>query len=501
MKWSAVLAKEVTKKCDGFVVGVYEGDKEWFKSAAFLDSLDRETKKFLEEVFDSKRFQGKDTEIFFSYLPGFKKSRSVFLAGLGKKENHDLEKLRRVIGRVLKGAQKQKLETLVLNLKSLCPQKISCQDASRAAIEAGILATFRFDKYKSKKDNGKEFQSVDLIVDDHLEKKEVREGLKLGRLIGEAANLARTLASEPANHMTPRILAERARELAKEAGLSCKILDEKEIKKLGMGGLLGVAQGSHEPPRFIILETQTKDKSRKPIVLVGKGITFDSGGISLKPAEGMEKMKYDMSGAAAVIASLWLAGKMNLPIKLVGIAPTCENLPSEHPQRPGDIVTISNGKTVEVINTDAEGRLILADGLSYATKYNPRYIIDFATLTGSCRATFGEYAIGMMGNNRALLDGLKEAGEKSGERCWELPLWDDYKDHIKSDFADIKNVGKGVAGAIIGGKFLQEFVGDFPWVQLDIASTGWFDEGHPYIAKGSSGAGVRLFAQFLRDLQ
>jgi leucyl aminopeptidase len=214
----------------------------------------------------------------------------------------------------------------------------------------------------------------------------------------------------------------------------------------------------------------------------------------------MEKMKYDMSGAAAVIAALSLAAKMDLPFKVIGLAPACENLPSARPQRPGDIVTIFNGKTVEVINTDAEGRMILADGLSYAAKLNPRYIIDLATLTGSCRATFGEYAIGMMGNNRALLDGLRDAGEKSGERCWELPLWDEYKDHIKGEFADLKNVGKGTAGAIIGGKFLEEFVDNLPWAHLDIASTGWFDENHAYISRGPSGAGVRVLAQFLKDL-
>jgi leucyl aminopeptidase len=232
---------------------------------------------------------------------------------------------------------------------------------------------------------------------------------------------------------------------------------------------------------------------------VGKGITFDSGGISIKPSEGMEKMKYDMSGAAAVVGSLWLAAKMKLAVNLIGLAPTCENLPSEKPQRPGDIITISNGKTVEVVNTDAEGRLILADGLSYAARYKPQAIIDLATLTHSCRATFGELCIGMMGNDASLIEKVKEAGEKSGGRVWELPLWEDYRDHIKSDVADIKNVGKGVAGAISAGKFLEEFVGDFPWVHLDIASTAWLDSDQSPFTKGPSGAGVRVVNQFLRD--
>lgn len=497
MKSSCLLKNEVKKKCDALVSGFYEGDKD---AVSVLGKVGRDTEHFFREIFRAKQFEGKEREVFFTYLPGFKAARAVFLVGLGKRDKYDLEKLRRVTGRILKYAENHKLSSLAFDLKSLAPPKSASQEVGRAVTEAAGLAAFRFRKYKTRDEGKKEVQALDLICEDGLERKEVQAGMRFGRLVADAANIARALATEPANRMTPRILGARAQELAKEAGLRCEILDERQIKRLGMGGLMGVAQGSHEPPRFIILETPVESKSQKPVVLVGKGITFDSGGISLKPATDMEKMKYDMSGAAAVIATLWLAGQMKLPFKVVGIAPTCENLPSERPQRPGDIVTISNGKTVEVINTDAEGRLILADGLSFAVKQGPRYLIDLATLTGACRATFGEFAIGMMGNHRTLLDALKEAGEKSGERCWELPLWDDYKDHIKSDIADLKNIGKGVAGAIIGGKFLEEFVGDTPWVHLDIASTGWFDENHPYIAKGSSGAGVRLLAQFLKDL-
>ncbi len=497
MRWSAVVKGDTRGGWDSFLFGFYEGEKE---SLASLGKINKELRKFFDAVFQSGKFSGKEQEIFFTYLPGFKTARSVFLIGLGKRDRYDLEKLRRALGRVLKQAQERKLSALALDLKTLVPQKVSSQEAGSTVAEVLLLTTFRFERYKTKPSGQNPIESLDLLCQDHLEQKEIQSGVKFGRWVGEAANLARTLSSEPANQMTPRILAQRAEALAKESHLRCKILNEVQIKKLGMGGLLGVAQGSHEPPRFIILETSVQSKSQKPIVLVGKGITFDSGGISLKPAHDMEKMKYDMSGAAAVIAVCWLAGQLKLPFKIVGIIPTCENLPSERPQRPGDIVTISNGKTVEVINTDAEGRLILADGLAYALRYHPRYLIDLATLTGSCRQTFGEYAIGMMGNQRSLLDSLKEAGERSGERCWELPLWDDYKSHIKSDIADLKNVGKGTAGAIIGGKFLEEFVGEASWAHLDIASTGWFDENHDYISKGSSGAGVRLLAQFLKDL-
>lgn len=497
MKCSAVLKSEVKEKWDALAVGFFEGEKD---SLNALGKLDKNLKELIEHVFQAKKFEGKDREMFFTYLPGLKSAAAVYFVGLGKKENHNSEKLKSIISRLLKHAEAQKFNALALDLKSVAPGKISSLDLGRAVEEARVLSTFRFDKYKSKPEKRKELHSIDLLCHDALERKEVQAGIKLGRWVAEAANIARTLASEPANQLTPKVLASRAEELAKEAGLKCDILNENEIKKLNMGGLLGVAQGSHEPPRFIVLETNVENKSQKPVVLVGKGITFDSGGISLKPANDMEKMKYDMSGAAAVIATMWLAAKLDLPFKVIGLAPTCENLPSERPQRPGDIVTISNGKTVEVINTDAEGRMILADALSYAVKLGPRYIIDLATLTGSCRATFGEYAIGMMGNNRNLIDSLKDAGEKSGERCWELPLWDEYRDHIKGEFADLKNVGKGTAGAITAGKFLEEFVDKQPWAHLDIASTGWFDENHAYISRGPSGAGVRILAQFLKDL-
>ncbi len=497
MKCSAVLKTEAKGKWDALVIGFFEGEKD---SLTVLGKLDRPLKELFKHALQTKKFQGKEREIFFTYAPGLKNTRAVYFAGLGKKEKYDAEKFKGLVSRLLKHAEAQKFATLAVELKTVAPQKTSSHDLGRAVEEARVLSTFRFDKYKSKPEERKEIQALDLLCDEGLERKEVQSGIRFGRWVAEAANIARSLASEPANRLTPRVLAARAEGIAKEAGLTCKILNENEIKKLNMGGLLGVAQGSHEPPRFIILETDVKNKSQKPVVLVGKGITFDSGGISLKPANDMEKMKYDMSGAAAVIAALSVAAKMDLPFKVIGLAPTCENLPSERPQRPGDIVTISNGKTVEVINTDAEGRMILADGLSYATKYSPRYIIDLATLTGSCRATFGEYAIGMMGNHRALLDALKDAGEKSGERCWELPLWDEYREHIKGEFADLKNVGKGTAGAIIGGKFLEEFVDNLPWAHLDIASTGWFDENHAYISRGPSGAGVRILAQFLKDL-
>lgn len=496
MKLTVSLASEKRERCDAVAYGIFEGepDRPWEVSW-----FGAQSKKLLVEIAKSGRLSGKEGEIFFTYLPDFKLARGLYYIGLGKREKYDLKKLRSALGGLQKSAQKEKLRKLRLNLASVAPKGTNLWEASRAVGEALVLANYRFDQYKTKREDGKELEELSVLLSDSLEKRDVRSGLDAGVLIAQAVNQVRDLANEPANRLTPSRLAARAQSLAREAGVRCKVLDEAEIRRLRMGGLLGVAQGSPEPPRFIIMEYWNGGRAEKPTVLVGKGITFDSGGISIKPSEGMEKMKYDMSGAAAVVGSLWLAAKMKLAVNLIGLAPTCENLPSEKPQRPGDIITISNGKTVEVVNTDAEGRLILADGLSYAARYKPQAIIDLATLTYSCRATFGELCIGMMGNDASLIEKVKEAGEKSGERVWELPLWEDYRDHIKSDVADIKNVGKGVAGAISAGKFLEEFVGDFPWVHLDIASTAWLDSDQSPFTKGPSGAGVRVVNQFLRD--
>jgi leucyl aminopeptidase len=302
--------------------------------------------------------------------------------------------------------------------------------------------------------------------------------------------------------MTPTKLANAAKEMAAKNNLTCKVLGREEMKKLGMGGILGVSQGSAEEPKFIILENKVaKSKFSNPIVLVGKGITFDTGGISIKPAGDMDKMKFDMCGAAAVIGTMKVVANLKLPLKVVGLVPTCENMPGGRAQRPGDIVTISNGKTVEVLNTDAEGRLILADALSYAAKFKPKALIDIATLTGACAATFADLAIGLMGTDPDLVKRIQKAGEYTGERCWELPLWDEYYDLIKATYADIQNISKKYAGTITAGMFLKEFADHTKsWAHLDIAGTAW-NEGGPKILSpiGATGVGVRLFVRVIKD--
>jgi leucyl aminopeptidase len=294
------------------------------------------------------------------------------------------------------------------------------------------------------------------------------------------------------------VLADRAKELAKKHGFKCNVLMSDQIKRLNMGAFLAVAQGSHQPPRFIILEYRGAGGSQ-PLALVGKAITFDSGGISIKPWEGMDEMKDDMSGGAAVLGAMCAAAMLKLPVNLVGLIPSTENLPGGGAYKPGDVLRSMSGITIEVISTDAEGRLILSDALAYAARYKPAAIVDLATLTGACIIALGHINTGMMGNNDDLMEKIEDASKKTAEKVWRLPMDDEYAEQIKSDIADVKNVGGRPAGTITAALFLKKFVGETPWVHLDIAGTAWSKEGKPYIPKGATGVGVRLLTQLARD--
>jgi leucyl aminopeptidase len=300
--------------------------------------------------------------------------------------------------------------------------------------------------------------------------------------------------------MTPAVIAEKARELARSFGLRLRVLERKQMEKLGMGALLGVAAGSATPPKFIIVEYRKGGK--KPfIALVGKTITFDSGGISIKPAENMDKMKDDMSGGAAVLGAIRAAASLRLPLNIVGLLPATENMPGGRAYKPGDVLRTLSGQTIEVLNTDAEGRLILSDALAYACRYKPAVIVDIATLTGACGIALGNEAIGMLGTDETFKQKMREAGNRTGERVWELPLWEEYYEQIKSDIADMKNTGGRAGGVITAAALLSKFVQKYPWVHLDIAATAWTDKDRPYTPKGATGVGVRLLTQFLRDYE
>jgi leucyl aminopeptidase len=327
-------------------------------------------------------------------------------------------------------------------------------------------------------------------------------GVSRGRIIGDAVNTARELINEPSSTLTPTELAERAKETANRFGLDIDVLDEARMKELGMGALLGVARGSDEPARLVILRytpegAEPMGNDAEVIAIVGKGITFDSGGISIKPAEGMEKMKYDMSGAASTLAAMSAIAQLKPRINVIGIMPATENMPSGRAYKPGDVLRAMSGKTIEVINTDAEGRLILADAISYARKLGATRIIDLATLTGAVSVALGTINVGMLGNNQEFIDEVRAAAKEVGERFWQLPLDEDYREQIKSDIADIKNSGGRNAGTITAAYFLREFAEDVPWVHLDIAGTAWENERKPHMAKGPTGVAIRALIQYV----
>lgn len=450
--------------------------------------LTGETKLDIAKLVSSGEFTGKPGNLVV--LRG---QQRVFLVGLGKKEKVDRDKIRVAAGRGLLAAREANVKKVAVEL----PKGAGAADY-QALAEVAILSAYRFSRYKTQ--GLEELRSLEEVI--LISKKPVDDEIKTGVAIAESVNLAKDFANTPAKDATPAKLAETAKNLAKQICLHCTVLDEKEIKKLGMEGVLGVAAGSSQPPRFLILEHKPK-KFSKTVVVVGKGITFDSGGLSLKPAKYMETMKDDKSGAAAVIGILRAAALLALPVHVVGLAPLTENMPGGSAIKPGDVLKMLNGKTVEVLNTDAEGRLILADALAYASRYKPDAIIDLATLTGAVVVALGTAAAGLLGNDDKLAAQLTAAGEETHERLWRLPLWEEYGELIKSDVADIKNVvsnDASIAGTITAAAFLSNFAPEH-WAHVDIAGTAWSDKEGGYVQKGATGAGVRLVVEYLRKLK
>jgi leucyl aminopeptidase len=445
-------------------------------------------------AIDTGDFKGKQGEVSVTYLQKGKTTRRLLLVGLGEKKNVTLERFRRAAASAAKSAQTLHTQSLALLLPSI---RSKVEETIVALAEGAMLSLYRFDKYVTKKENDDTKLSEIVLVSERREhQRRGEEAVRRAQIVCEATFLARDLANTPGLDLYPETLAQEARLSAERSGYSAQVLDEREIKELGMGGIIGVCQGSVRPPRFIILEYGKK--SNRTVVLVGKGVTFDTGGISIKPSSGMSEMKMDMSGAAAVIGTFEAVARLKLPVHLIGLIPAVENMPSGSALRPGDILRHYNGKTSEVDNTDAEGRLILADALGYASRYNPAAVIDLATLTGACVVALGHVATGMMGNDERLMEQLKRAGEKTYERVWPLPLYDEYERLIKSDVADVKNVGGRWAGAITAGWFLRKFIGEYTWAHLDIAGTAILEESGDYTQKGGSGVGVRLLTEFLR---
>jgi leucyl aminopeptidase len=371
-------------------------------------------------------------------------------------------------------------------------------ESARAIAEGASLGLMDGDLHKSKEEDTRRIESLTIVSESPGA--DIACDVAVGSIMAEATNFARDLAYEPGNTMTPTELARRARQMACREGLQVETLGEEEMKELGMGALLAVSRGSAEPATLTVL-TYNPDGhtpgSDDVIALVGKGITFDSGGISIKPALNMEEMKYDMGGGAAVIGAMQVIARLKPSVRVIGLVPSSENLPSGRAVKPGDIVRSLSGKTIEVVNTDAEGRLILADAITYAINNGATHIVDAATLTGACVIALGEVRAAVVGSDQALVDELMRAGEQCGERLWQLPLDNEYSTLIKSDIADIKNVGNRTAGTITAAAFLKHFAGSLPWAHLDIAGTAWLEQAKPYMARGATGFGVRVMANFV----
>ncbi len=426
-------------------------------------------------------------------------SRRVLLVGLGERAKWSAERSRQlgaVISQKVRELKQTSFALPLLGADSLGPTL-----AAQSLAEGALLGLYRFDTFKTLPDERVPAVTVEqmtILTDDALEAAE--HGVKWAQAVAAGVNLTRDLGNNPPMVATPSYLANTAQRIANDYAMTCVVFDHEQQVELGMGGLLGVAKGAKEPAKFIILEHGHAEADKPTITLVGKGITFDTGGISIKPADSMDKMKMDMQGAGAVLGTMEALGQLKLPIHVVALIAASENMLGDDAYKPGDILKAMNGVTIEVLNTDAEGRLVLADALSYAQKYSPTAIIDLATLTGACVVALGSYAAGAMGNNPELMARIKQAGEASGDRVWELPLWDEYKLQVRSDIADIKNTGGRNGGAITAAGFLSHFVGDYPWVHLDIAGVAWTeDQPKDYHPKGATGFGVRLLTELLRE--
>jgi leucyl aminopeptidase len=463
-------------ECDAIVVVAFEQETPQGAGADLA-----------KELYDSGELSGKALEIAVLHHPAGLKAKRLVLAGGGKRERFESTDLRKLAGAALRALKPKGARNIVLALEE--PYRSDAFAA--AAVEGALLADAEADRYKTDpKKNEKQVDRFAVLGGS-------QSALNYGRIVAESQNFSRSLANEPSNLLTPMRLAERAREMAAEQGLECEILDQDRMRHLGMGALLGVAQGSAEPPALIIVRYKpaAPGPSKDHLGLVGKGVTFDTGGISIKPAEGMEKMRYDMAGGAAVLGAMRAIAQLKPAIPVTALVPAVENMPGSRAQRPGDIVTTLAGKTVEVLNTDAEGRMILIDALTYAQRLGCTHLVDAATLTGAVVVALGAVNVGAFSNNEAFLNKLLSAAKAEGEKMWQLPLDEEYKEQLKSAFADLHNIGGRPAGSITAAMFLKDFVGDTPWIHLDIAGTAWLDDAKPYMAKGASGVGVRTFVK------
>ena len=463
------------------------------KTEAFVASSDKSVQEAAAEVLSSGEVTGKSLETALLHNPLKLKAKRLLLLGGGKAKKFAASDLRKLAGVAVRSLKAK----AVRNFAFLVPGDVNLEDAVKAIVEGAFVGIFDSDTYKSDRKNQK-IDSLTIVATG--DQAALQKALDEARIVGESQNFTRDLVNEPSNRMTPTILAERAKRMAQEVGLKCEVYGADKIKELKMGAFWGVAQGSDEPPALIVMRYEPAGAPDKPVLgLVGKGITFDTGGISIKPSDGMEKMKYDMAGGATMIGAMRAIALLKPKVKVIGIVCATENMPSGKAQKPGDIQTAMSGKTIEIINTDAEGRLVLADGLCYARQLGCTHLVDAATLTGAVVVALGYYNAGVFSNDDALYERFNKALAKSGEKMWRLPVTDEYLDQTRSSIADLMNTGGRWGGASTAAAFLKEFAEDTPWIHLDIAGTAWMEDQKPWIAKGPSGIAVRSLVEFVRD--
>lgn len=494
MEFSIKSGKAEKQRSDCVVVGVYESAK----LSVSATSIDQASKGFISSVLKRGDMDGKvGATLLLHSVPGTESDR-ILLVGLGKESELAEKDYRKAVVASAKALLKTGAKDVA---NFLAEVKVGKQDSAWKAsqmAEAVRDSVYRFDAMKSKKDK-KEDQPGLMKLEIHLAEQDdnqaTQQALKEALALAVGVNFTKDLGNLPPNVCTPTYLAEQAQAMAKTYDLTVQVLEREEMQKLGMGSFLGVAQGSVQPPKLIVLQHNKGKKDQKPVVLVGKGITFDTGGISLKPGAEMDEMKYDMCGAASVLGTFKAIAEMGLPLNVVGIIPTCENMPDGNAIRPGDVLTSMSGQTIEVLNTDAEGRLILCDALTYAERFEPAAVVDIATLTGACVIALGHHASGLFSNQDHLAKELLAAGEQSLDRAWHMPLWDDYQPQLDSNFADMANIGGRAAGSITAACFLSRFTKKYDWAHLDIAGTAWKSGKE----KGATGRPVPLLTQFLKN--
>ncbi len=471
------------------------GDKS--KHNPQLLSDDKAVLNAAADLIASGEVTGKMLETTLLHKPQGLKAKRLLLIGGGKAKDFSSAELRKVAGAAVRSLKAKGITSFAIVAPT--GDTLSASDVVKSIVEGAHIGNFDPNYYQSDR-NEQKIEELTIVAPKGTNPRSLKTAIEQGRIIGEAQNFTRDLVNEPGNRMTPTILAERAQAMCEDTGLACEVYGPDKIKELKMGAFWSVAQGSDEEPRLIVMRYEPNRAPKKRVLgLVGKGITFDSGGISIKPGEGMEKMKYDMAGGAAMIGAMRAIAQLKPNLRVIGIVCASENMPSGHAQKPGDVQIAMSGKSIEIINTDAEGRLVLADGLHYARQLGATHLIDAATLTGACVVALGMVNAGVFTNDDEFYNRFHQALAKSGEKMWRLPAEDDYKEMIKSDIADIKNTGGRWAGATTAAMFLKEFVGDTPWIHLDIAGVAWMEDNKPWIAKGPSGVAVRSLVEFAQD--